>query len=176
MNNLWLYILVVFSIQEQTSTNALILSIREHGIPAWPVHLAWVALSALDILLGYGLGHWTHERIRDTKIGRRLDGYARGIERYLGVRSETFILVCLGILNFPYVNAFLCSWLKLDFKKAFLSLMLGGVISYWMCWETVGWISRVIPNPLEALGAAVVAMIAVTLLLRTLFNKSVKKS
>jgi membrane protein YqaA with SNARE-associated domain len=169
------YILLIFIAQEQTSTNALLLYMKQRHISPWPLLCAWILLTALDLYLGYVLGQSAHRRASHTKIGGAIDKAAKKFEGFLGYRNESIVLILLGIFNFPYVNAFLCSWLRLDFKRMFLCLMIGDVIAYALSWGTVSWLSRFIPNPLAALGAVILATLCISLIVKAVLKHQRKR-
>ena len=175
MIQFWLSTILIFIFQEQASTNALLLYAKQHQIAHWPIHILWILLSVFDIAVAYALGQWVHKKVAPSKIGARLDGYARKIEATLGSRNESIALTLLGIVNFPYINAFLCSWLKLDFKQILLYLLIGNTISYIITWETVIWFNRLIPNPLWALLAIILFSFFISIIFRLTLRQRIKK-
>jgi len=127
----WTFIIFALFIQEPASTDAAIFLIREQHINLWLINLIWATATVIDITVGYLIGKWIQRRFQNAKLVKWSERWATRIENFIGRKGERFSLILLGIINFPYLNAFLASWLKLSFKNVFILIFIGDTL-YWI--------------------------------------------
>lgn len=120
-------------------------------------------------------GQWVRKRLKNNALNQKFEVYAKRIESSIGVRGEYIILVLIGIINFPYINAFFCSWLDIKLGKLILLFTIGNVISYIITWETISWVKDNISNPFDEFAGIVLITIVLTLLVKLIYAKSTKK-
>lgn len=92
----------------------------------------WLVATIIDILIGYKIGVWTQNKFKETKFLKKVSNWAEKIEEFIGRRGENFAIICLGIINFPYANAFIGSWLKQISRKKLYALIFIGDSIYWI--------------------------------------------
>jgi len=116
MTATWLFILLTLFVQEPTSTDAAIFLVRQNHINLWLINILWLK--------------WTQRTFQETRFGKWAEKWAVRIENFIGKNGERFTIILLGIINFPWLNAFITSWLKLTFKNIFILIFIGDAI-YW---------------------------------------------
>ena len=175
LSHLWLYSLIVFVTQEQVATNALLFYIKSHDLIGWPFLLGWTVFTIFDVYVGYVFGQWVRKRFKNNPLNQKLEIHAKRIESSIGVRGEYIILILIGIINFPYINAFFCSWLDIKLSKLILLFTIGNVISYIITWETISWVHDNITNPFDEFVGIILITVALSLLGKLIYAKSTKK-
>ncbi|MBI2623816.1 MAG: hypothetical protein HYW65_04620 [Candidatus Liptonbacteria bacterium] len=130
----WLLIVLALFIQEPASTDAAIFQARHLGLNLWLFNSIWAAATVADIWVGYFLGKWIQKRFADGKFEKFSHTWAERVENFIGERGEKFALVLLGIINFPYLNSFLASWLKFPFKKVCILIFIGDAVYWVIAW------------------------------------------
>ena len=131
MISTWLFIILCVFIQEPASTDAAIFQVRSLHLDLLLVNLIWLAASALDIWIGYKIGKWIQKRYRGKKFILLSEQWAKKLENFIGKKGEKFALILLGVVNVPYLNSFIASWLDIPFKSLFTYILIGDAI-YWI--------------------------------------------
>ena len=168
---LWLFIVIALFLQEPASTDAAIFLIRENHLNLWLINLMWFIATVIDISLGYIIGKIIQQKFKNTKLVNWSRRWAIKIENFIGERGERFAVILLGIINFPYLNAFLVSWLKLSFKNIFILIFIGDA-GYWI----IEWIINIsvrnnITNPHLALYIVVGIGLLLSIVSKTILTK-----
>ncbi|MCX6757747.1 MAG: hypothetical protein NTZ44_02625 [Candidatus Nomurabacteria bacterium] len=130
MKKIWIFILITLFIQEPASTDAAIFQIRTLHINIFLINFIWIIATVFDIWFGYKVGKFVQKKFKDTRFELWSFRWAGRIENFIGQKGKKFVLILLGIINFPYANSFLASWLTLSFKDIFTYLFIGDVL-YW---------------------------------------------
>jgi len=144
---LWALITATFFIQE-FATTALVLVLAEHSnVPLWPIHIIWAATTITGMYVGYLLGALLKKRLSKNKFVERMDAWADEITKNLGGYGANVALMLLGIINFPYLNAFIAAWLGVPMNMAFLFTFIGNFVWYLLLWGTVLGLTSFIHNP-----------------------------
>lgn len=114
-----IFIIFAIFIQEPASTDAAIFQIREYQLNLWCVHGFWLLATIIDIYVGYKVGKYVQNTFSKSVTVQKIQKWTRALEQFIGRRGEVFAIVLIGIINFPWLNAFLVSWLRIPFKKLF---------------------------------------------------------
>ena len=130
---LFLIILALF-VQEPASTDAAIFQIRELGLNLWFIHSLWLVITIIDIFVGYKIGKYFQIRYAGTTVIKKIQKWTHALEEFIGKKGEIFAIVLIGIINFPWLNAFLVSWLHVSFKRIFWFLLFGDLIYWVVAW------------------------------------------
>lgn len=130
---LFLIILALF-VQEPASTDAAIFHIRELHLNLWLMHSLWLVATVIDIVVGYKVGKYFQIRHSGRTVIQKIQKWTHALEEFIGKKGEIFAIVLIGIINFPWLNAFLVSWLRVPFKRIFWLLLLGDLIYWIVAW------------------------------------------
>ncbi len=131
MRKIWWFIILAVIFQEPASTDAAIFQARTLHLNLLTINLVWLVATAFDIWLGYRVGKWVQTKFYGRKLITKFSILAGKFEDFIGKRGENFALIFVSVINFPYVNALIGSWLKIPFKKLFLLIFIGDAI-YWL--------------------------------------------
>ena len=175
MTATWLFILLTLFVQEPTSTDAAIFLVRENHINLWLINILWLVATTIDIAVGYALGKWIQRTFQETRFGRWAEKWAVRIENFIGKNGERFTIILLGIINFPYLNAFIVSWLKLNFKNIFILIFIGDAIYWGIAWAINIGVRNYVADPHVALYVVVGIGLAFSVSSKALLNKLLKK-
>jgi len=174
MMKLWISLILIFLIQEAASTTAVIFRATQEHIGFWALLLTWTIMTALGVYIGYFLGKKTRSRIEKTRTGIYVEKLAQTIEGYIGKRGENFVIIFITLVNFVYINAFLCAWLKIDFKRMLILMVLANTLNFLLVWEAVTHAHTLFSNSFIALIVAILIIIGVLTISRAIFQKMVK--
>ncbi len=165
--NIWWLVILALIFQEPATTDATFFQARQQNLNLWIIHLIWFLATCFDIWFGFVLGKWLQRKFQDSRIVTFSNGLAGKVDGFIGRRGEKFALILLGTINFPYINSFLASWLKLPFKSIFVLIFIGDAIWYAIEWMINLGVRSLIPDPHLAL-----YVIVGTALLLSIFYKS----
>lgn len=173
---LWFFIIFSLIVQEPASTDATIFLVRENHINLILIHTIWLFATLMDITIGYIIGKWIQTKSKDTKVGIWAKQWAERIEYVIGKRGEYFAIILISIINFPYLNAFILSWLNIRFRKLLILIFLGDLI-YWI----IEWIINIgvrnnIQNSHTVLYVVVILGLVLLIVSKILLNKIFKKN
>jgi hypothetical protein len=174
MKNIWWFIIPALFIQEPASTDAAIFQIRILHLNLILINIIWLIATIIDIYIGYKIGKWTQKKFEKTKIVTKSVVWATRIENFIGKQGESFTLILLGIINFPYANSFLGSWLKISFKKLFLLIFIGDVIYWAIEWGINIGIRTFITNSSTALYTVIGIGLLFTIFSKAIFSRLLK--
>ncbi len=130
----WIFVISALFVQESTSTNAAIYLIRDQHLNFWIINLIWILATAFDISTGYVLGKWVQRKFQNTKLIKWSESWANKIENFIGRNGKRFVVIFLGIINFPYLNSFFLSNLRFSFKDIFILTFIGDSIFWGIEW------------------------------------------
>jgi hypothetical protein len=134
----WLILTIALIFQEVATAGAALLSAHENGLNPWLIHAIWFAATIGDIAIGYYLGKWIQLRFKNSKIDIWAKKWAVKIDRSIGKTGMKISLILLGIVMYPYLLAFVASWLpNLSLEDIFLYTTAGNLIWYIFEWATI---------------------------------------
>ncbi len=164
MVSLWIFIIISFFFQEAVSMTAALVAAEQQHLPMLAVHGAFAALTILDMYIGFAAGTWAKGRLNHSRFGTWVNNKMEGLHKMLGEHGEKFSFTILGIIDFPYINTFIASWLNLPRKTAFILTFVGDTISYAILWATVTGATTFLRNPwfIVLIIAAIVVALQVT--------------
>jgi hypothetical protein len=140
-------LVLVLTIQETISVNAVLLKAHQSHFSIWVVHLIFLIGTSLDIVIGYVAGSLLRRLLKRAEWGNRLtqwcDQLARGKSVDLAKRPG---LLILGFLGQPYLDSFIGSWLVAPFSDVFVMVMIGNSFWYASCWLIVLGVDMVVPG------------------------------
>ena len=165
---LWLFIIAALFFQEPATTDTALFQARQNHLNLYLIHCIYIIATIIDIYGGFFIGKWIQEKFKDTRFEKFSHKWADKIENFIGRKGEKFVLILLAVINFPWANAFLASWLKISFKNVLLYIFIGNCIWYGIEWGINLGLRSLIPDPHLALYA-----IAGTALLFSIFSKAV---
>jgi len=173
--NLWLFIIAAIFIQEPASTDAAIFQVRTHGINLWLINAIWLAATAVDIALGYAIGKWVQKRFAESRLIKASERWADRIADFIGRAGERLAIILIGVINFPYLNAFIFSWLKLRFRTLFILIFIGDAIYWAIEWAINIGVRSVITDSHTALYVVVALGLVLSVISKVILNKVLKK-
>ena len=97
------------------------------------------------------------------------------MENFIGKKGERFTLILLGVINFPYINSFLASWLKIPFKTTFVLIAIGDAIYWAIAWGINIGVRSFIIDSHVALYVVVGIGLLFSILAKTIMNKILSK-
>jgi membrane protein YqaA with SNARE-associated domain len=175
MTRVWLFIIVALFIQEPATTDAAIFQVRHLVLNLWLINAIWILATVIDIMAGYWIGKWAQKRFKDTRIVRFAERWAARIEEFIGRSGEKFALILIGIVNFPYLNAFLFSWLKLSFRNIFILIFIGDAIYWAIEWGINIGVRSVFTDSHTALYIVVVLGLFFSIASKTILNQVLRR-
>jgi membrane protein YqaA with SNARE-associated domain len=144
---MWILVAAVLIPQEFASSAIVFVIALQHNFPIWAINVIWICTTSLDMYVGYMLGKFTKEKLHDTRFFRWVERWIKKGEAKLGNHGEKLSLALLGIIDFPYLNAFIGAWIGLPFNMTFLLTLAGNFIWLLFLWGTVLGLSAFISNP-----------------------------
>jgi membrane protein YqaA with SNARE-associated domain len=144
---MWLLVAGVLIPQEFASSAIVFVIALQNNFPIWAINLIWICTTSLDMYVGYMLGKFTKEKFDDTRFFHWVEKYINKGKRTLGTHGEKLSLALLGIIDFPYINAFIGAWIGLPFNMTFLLTLAGNFIWLLFLWGTVLGLSAFVSNP-----------------------------
>lgn len=172
--NIWLFVIVALFFQEPATTDAAFFQARQNHLNIWVIHLIYIVATLIDICVGYSLGKWLQKSTKESRFERFSSNWASKVERFIGRRGEKFVLILLGIINFPWLNAFLASWLRIPFRSVLLLIFIGNGIWYAIEWGINLGLRSLIPDPHLALYAVVGTALLFSVFSKVIMNKVLK--
>ncbi len=172
MIKLWLLLTFSLIVQEGAAfTTALYLSIQNH-VSAWLIHIAFVCATSFDIWLGYHLGGYIDRKfLHNSWIQRWVKKHSHWINK----PGREWILILTGIINFPFLNGVLASWLELPFKLIFVTTMIGDLIAYSLLWAIALGAIHLYTNTYLTILILAVATFGVMYAIEQIFEKKTEK-
>lgn len=144
---IWLLIISVLIPQEFASSAIVFIIALQNNFPIWAINVIWICTTSLDMYLGYTIGKFTREKLEGTRFFNWVERWIKKGRAELGTHGEKFSLALLGIIDFPYINAFIGAWIGLPFNMAFLLTLAGNFVWLLFLWGTVLGLSAFISNP-----------------------------
>ena len=121
------------------------------------------------------MGKWTQRIFKETRFGKWAEKWAIRVENFIGKNGEHFAIILLGVINFPWLNAFIASWLKLTFKNIFILIFIGDAIYWATAWAINIGVRNYVADPHLALYVVVGIGLAFSVGSKALLNKLLKK-
>ncbi|MEI6352773.1 MAG: hypothetical protein WCO35_02450 [Candidatus Nomurabacteria bacterium] len=168
------FIIPILIIQEPVSTDTGIFFIRENHLNLFLINILFVLLSVLDITVAYFLGKYLQKRFSHKKIIIKSKTIASKLENFIGKKGEFFSLILIGIINTPYLDSFLASWLNIKFKKVLTLVLIGDVIWWCISWYINIKVRQNVSNPYAALYVVVFIALIITIFSRYILKKVLK--
>ena len=168
---LYLLLFVLFLVQEPVSSGAALLEAYQYHYNPWAVHGLFVLATVLDIVVGYALGFWLHEKLSTNRIMRIFLGWSRSVSAAAGAYSDYLFLFILGPVIFP-TSTLIAPWLNIPFWKTLVCMFLGDLLFWYGSeWLIVLGVKTIIPDPIAALYGVVIIVLLITAGLRHLGHK-----
>ncbi len=174
MQKIWILVILAIFIQEPASTDAAIFQIRHFNLNLLIINLIWVGATLFDIWFGYSLGKFIQKRFKGTSFDSWSFRWAVRIENFIGKKGEKFALILLGIINFPYLNSFFASWLKIPFKNVLLLIFVGDLLYWLLAWCINISIRDFFVDPHTALYVVIGTGLVFSILAKTVMNRILK--
>lgn len=172
--SIWIFVIFALFFQEPATTDAALFQARQHNLNIWIIHSIWFIATITDICLGFILGKWIQKKFQGTRFEKFSHKWADRLERFIGRKGKKFALILLGIINFPYINSFLASWLSLSFKNIFILILVGDAIWYAIEWGINLGLRSLIPDPHLALYAIVGTALILSICYKAILSKLLK--
>ncbi len=175
MKSIWSLIILTLFVQEAASTDVAIFQVRHLHFNLWIINLMWVIATSIDILVGYWIGKKIQEKFKGSKFETFGRKWSAKTEDLIGKKGQRFALLVLGIINFPYANAFISSWLSIPFKNVFILLFIGDAL-YWGIEWGVNIGVRGFAGPHTALYIVIGLGLLISIFSKIIFNKILKSN
>ncbi len=172
----WAFIIVALFLQEPTTTDAAIFQVRELGLNIWLIHALWIFATTFDMWIGYFGGKLIQKKFKDSRFEAYSRQWALRVESFIGRRGEKFVLILLGIINFPWLNAFIASWLSLPFKTLLILIGTGNAVYWGIAWGINIGVRDTIADPYLALYIVVGIGLLFSITSKTILDRVLKTS
>lgn len=176
MNGIWWFVISALILQESATMDAALVLAAQAHLDLWLIHGIWVAATAFDIWLGWEIGKRLHGIIRTSRMGPFVERWTARIRGFMGARGEKVVLVLLGLVNFPWANAFLASWLDVDYRSAFIFIFIGDALWYALEWGIVAGLGSLGRNPHAAIIIVVAGALILGAIAKVVIDKVVRKN
>lgn len=176
MHAAWLYLLPAILVQEAVTLAAALTQALRAGTSPLAINLAWAIATTIDIALGFWLGRAAQRRMQSWRLVQRAERAAAQIDQRIGESSLRLVLVSLGFIMFPYVNAFIFSWLNVPFSEVFAFLFLGDALYWTFVWGTVTGISFLSGKSMLAVYLAIVTFAVISLIGNLVLHRRRRRS
>lgn len=160
----WLGTILIFFVQETVFITSRLVILHGQGVNPWLLHILFIFATTCDIFIGFAIGQYLHRRFLH---GSRFELWVKKEAKFLKQHHWGYLLTLSGVVNFPYVNAILGSWMDLPFWRVFLATLIGDLIAYALYW---GFALGIIHLSINIYLGAVLVLAAV-LVLMTLLRK-----
>lgn len=137
----------VLILQEFASSAIVFIIALQNNFPIWEINLVWICTTSLDMYVGYMLGKFIQEKLSGTRFFNWAERWIQRGRAELGPYGEKLSLALLGVIDFPYINAFIGAWIGLPFKTTFMLTLAGNFVWYLFLWGTVLGLSAFVSNP-----------------------------
>lgn len=165
----WLGTILIFFVQETVSVTARLAILYDQGVNLWLLHILFVFATICDIGLGFVAGQYIHKRFLH---GSRFGIWVKKEAKFLKQHHWGYLLTLSGIVNFPYVNAILGSWMDLPFWRVFLATLIGDLVAYALYWGFALGIVHLSINIYLGVALVLVVVLSFAALLRKYFLKT----
>ncbi len=163
MSTAWLYLLPALFIQEAVTLAATLVQALRSGTSPVVINLIWAAATSFDIMAGFWLGRATRRRLHSWRVVQSVERAVARLDRRIGERGLRLVLVSSGFVMYPYVNAFLFSWLDAPFSEVFTLIFLGDALYWAFIWGAVTGISFLSGKSLVAMYLIVIVFAILTI-------------
>ena len=169
----WLVIVLILLIQESVTLNALLVKAFQGQYSILVITLIFVFATVFDILIGYWIERYLKKKLNKGKVRAFAYKWSKRFHDYVGKHGMKVYLLLLGYFSFPFINAFITSWLDIPFAESFWYLFFGNIIFYISSALLVLGITSLVPNPLYALMAVVVITIICIVTIRIFKSRKI---
>ena len=163
MLHLWISLLVVFTVQEITSTAAVLLLAKNAGLNLGLIHGLFIVTTVLETAIGFWFGKLLMHKFPNSRISK----WSRKLAdrwQLKNAKTTEWLLVGLGFLNFTWSTAFIGVWLDIPFWEILLWTTLGDLAWYAMEWGIALGVSLVAPNLITGIVYILVIGVGLTLI------------
>jgi membrane protein YqaA with SNARE-associated domain len=136
MVTLWLSLIFALIVQEFASAGAALIAAQQNHLNFWLVNVVWLCGTIFDILFGYLLA----KRLKTVVHPRWVQHSERRVKRLqarIGKYGENIALLLLAIIDYPWLNSFIGSWLDIPFKNILICTLIGNLVWYAIEWAGV---------------------------------------
>ncbi len=159
----WLSTIVIFFVQETAFITSRIVVLYGQGVNPWLLHFLFIFATTCDIFIGFAIGQYLHKRFLH---GSRFELWVKKEAKFLKQHHWGYLLTLSGVVNFPYVNAILGSWMDLPFWRVFVATLIGDSVSYALYWGFALGIVHLSINIYLGIAIALTALLFLMALLR----------
>jgi len=169
---LWLLLTFSLIVQESaTFTTTLYLSMQGH-VSAWLIHLAFLCATSFDIWLGYHLGGYIDRKFLHNSCFQR---WVKKHSAFINKPGFEWILILTGLIDFPFLNGVIGSWVELPFRLVFVTTLIGDSIGYILLWAIALGVFNLNFNSYISFTVLIVLAITAAYLLERFFEKKTIK-
>ncbi len=129
-----LFLFFTFFIQEPILSSFALSRVLHSGVPAWHIHILYIAATSLSIFLGHAIGFYIAKHYRETKVCRFLYSKLSVVFPENAPFERHVTLFLLGPLIFP-VTALLTPLVGFSFKSSYFILLFSELVF----WYTAVW-------------------------------------
>jgi membrane protein YqaA with SNARE-associated domain len=159
------FLFVGLFVQELITFNALILATHQGYFPIILIHALFIIATIIDIIVGFYLGRYLHNKSSQTKIATYIQKIS---DRFSTTKKyhRWLALLILGNVSFPYVNSCIAGYLGMPFWESSFFIFLGDVIWYISLWGIVLGISSITKNIYFVIGGVVLVSLVIHFIVR----------
>jgi hypothetical protein len=169
----WLVIVLILLVQETVTLNALLVKVFQGEYSIFFITLLFVFATVIDIFIGHWVERYVKKYWNKGKVKVFAKHWSQRFYAFVGKRGIKVYLLLLGYFSFPYVNAFITSWLEIPFWESFWYLFFGNMIFYISLALLVLGITSVIPNPFQAFLVVIAITVVLIMGIRVLKSRKI---
>jgi len=164
--SLWLLLTGALLIQEGLSVTLLLLRAYQEHYFLWAIHFIWLAVTVIQIYIGFYLGKWIQKRFANSKFERWMKKSTHRLDKYIGTSGEAIALMLVAGVVSPAIAALGAAWLDISFTSVLTFALIGDLFWYVSEWATVFGVSHLFGNSVVEIVVVVVGGIAFAVAVR----------
>ncbi len=168
-----LVLLIIFGLifQESASLVALLYLASQGVINVSLVHVSFIGATIFDVWLGHKFGNFIYGRwIQNTSFDRWINKHSK----FLSKPSGIYFMIFTGVINYPWLNGAIASWLNLKLDITLYATLIGDLIMYGMLWLLVLGVTWFTVDSYFTVGTLVVTILVVMYFLHKIFDRQTK--
>lgn len=168
----WLIITIVLVLQESASMGATMVLAYHGGLNLWLFNFIWVVATVMDVYIGFLVGRYLKVRSTGiTRFSRVAEEWSDRLGKYIGHAGRSLSLILLGLILFPYMAAFITSWLGIGLEETVVLIFIGNLVWYLIAWGAVLGATVFLPNIVTGIALAIILVIILNVIIVRLGRK-----
>lgn len=163
-----LFVIFVVFVQEIVSLNALLFATHQGTYSPTLIHILFVVATLVDIIIGFYVGKLLQKKTYQSKITNWIRNLSERFSLSTKKHKRWLVLLLLGNLSFPYINAVVAGYLDMPFWESMFFIFLGNITYYITLWLLVLGASSLTKNIYLAFAIVIAVIIVCFIIFRKL--------